>query len=177
MNCLSRWLAAALLSIAVSHPAPSQGLVEYALILTMVCNNCDVGNGTLTDKVILETCATRIGTDAIKVGFIYKPARTSPDYPVEKFDISFEGRERDTTACKYYDPPDGPGYLAVLFRGPPGLGGDMNGDGIDDIGLVVPSGIAKKIGAAVQVSTVNPADGSRTTVPVNRVFFRYHQFH
>ena len=175
MKFLSRSSAAVLFSFALSLPVFSQGLVEYALILTMVCNNCDTGNGTFSDRVTLETCATKISSDAIKLGFIYRPAQPSPDNPVGNFEISFEGPERGATFCEYYTPPEGPGHLAMVFRGPPGLEGDINGDGIDDIGLWVPTGISKKNGVAVQVSIVNP-NGTRTVVPVDRVFYRYNQF-
>ncbi len=175
MKCLSRISAAFLLSFTLGIPVYSQGLVEYALILVMVCNNCDPGTGTPTNVVSLETCATKIGADAIKVGFIYRPARPGPDNAVDEFEIGFEGFERGTTLCKYYTPPEGPGHLAILFRGPPGLAGDFDADGIDDIGLFAPPGIAKKIGAAVQVSIVN-ADGTRSVVPRDRFFSTYHHF-
>jgi hypothetical protein len=175
MKFLCRSSAAVLFSFALSLPVFSQQLVEYALILTMVCNNCDTGNGTFSDRVTLETCATKISSEAIKVGFIYQPAQPSPDNSVGNFEIAFEGPERGTTFCKYYTPPDGPGHLAMVVRGPPGLAGDMNGDGIDDFGLFVPTRNAKNIGVAVQVSIVNP-NGTRTVIPVDRVFYRYNYF-
>ena len=175
MKSVIRSLAAGLLSFAFTLPVLAQGLVEYALILTMVCNNCDIGNGRLTNKITLETCATKIGSDAIKVGFIYKSAQLGRVYQVEELEIAFEGLEQGTTVCKYYAPPEGPGHLALILRGPPGLADDLNGDGIDDIGLWVPPRVAEKIGVAVQVSAVNQ-DGTRAVLPRDRVFLDYDYF-
>ena len=176
MKLLSRMSAAVLLSFALTSPAFSQGPVEYALILVMVCNDCDTGNGTSTNEVTLEICATNTSSDAIKVGLIYKPASYNPDNSVDEFELVFQDSERGTTICEYYTPPQGPGNLAMVFRGPRGLAGDFDADGIDDIGLWVPSGIAKKIGVVVQVSTVNP-DGTRSVLPTDRIFSSYNHFH